>query len=127
LCDVAGVDCAYKLEEYSGLPRRKHAPGKDTLPGRKQVWRRYRPDGRMAGDTVSLENDEQDGEALIHLVMREGKRVSLPPTFDEIRKHAACELQSLPGPLRELESGATYPVQVSKPLATAPAECSSRV
>ena len=125
--DVPALDCAYKLQEYSGLPRRKHAPGKDTLPGRKQVWRRYRPDGRMAGDTVSLENDEQDGEALIHLVMREGKRVSLPPTFDEIRKHAACELQSLPVPLRELESGATYPVQVGKALADAAAEFDSRL
>jgi nicotinate phosphoribosyltransferase len=109
------------------LARRKHAPGKDTLPGRKQVWRRYQPDGRMAGDTVSLENDEQDGEALIHQVMRGGKRVSLPQTFDEIRKHAACELQSLPAPLRELEPGATYPVQVGKALTDAAAEFDIRL
>ena len=125
--DAPALDCVYKLEEYAGLARRKHAPGKDTLPGRKQVWRRYQPDGRMAGDTVSLENDEQDGDALIHLVMRGGKRVSLPQTFDEIRKHAARELQSLPAPLRELEPGATYPVQVGKALRNAAAEFDIRL
>ena len=31
--------------------------GKATWPGRKQVWRRYEPDGRMAGDILSLEDD----------------------------------------------------------------------
>jgi nicotinate phosphoribosyltransferase len=81
----------------------------------------------MTGDTVSLENDEQDGEGLIHLVMRGGKRVSLPQTFDEIRKHAARELQSLPAPLRELEPGATYPVQVGKALRNAAAEFDIRL
>ena len=50
--DAPALDCVYKLQEYAGLARRKHAPGKDTLPGRKQVWRRYQPDGRMAGDTA---------------------------------------------------------------------------
>jgi nicotinate phosphoribosyltransferase len=39
--DVPALDCAYKLQEYSGLPRRKRSAGKATWPGRKQVWRRY--------------------------------------------------------------------------------------
>jgi nicotinate phosphoribosyltransferase len=38
--DVPALDCAYKLQEYAGLPRRKHSPGKATWPGRKQVWRK---------------------------------------------------------------------------------------
>ena len=57
--DVPALDCAYKLQEYAGLPRRKHSPGKATWPGRKQVWRRYGADGRMAGDVISVEGDEQ--------------------------------------------------------------------
>ena len=57
--DVPALDCAYKLQEYAGLPRRKRSAGKATWPGRKQVWRRYGPDGRMAGDVVSLEADAQ--------------------------------------------------------------------
>ncbi len=56
--DVPALDCAYKLQEYAGVPRRKHSPGKATWPGRKQVWRHYGADGRMAGDTISLESEE---------------------------------------------------------------------
>ena len=97
------------------------------MPGRKQVWRRYTPDGRMAGDTLSVENDDQEGEALIHLVMQAGKRVSPSQTLDEIRKHAARELQLLPTPLRELEPGATYPVQVGEALVDAAAEFDRRL
>jgi nicotinate phosphoribosyltransferase len=125
--DAPALDCAYKLQEYAGLPRRKHAQDKATLPGRKQVWRRYGPDGRMAGDTLSLANDHQEGEALIHLVMQAGKRISSSQTLDEIRKHAARELQSLPVPLRALDPGATYKVQVGKALVDATAEFDRRL
>ena len=52
---MPALDCAYKLQEYAGLARRKRSAGKATWPGRKQVWRRYGPDGRMAGDVLSLE------------------------------------------------------------------------
>jgi nicotinate phosphoribosyltransferase len=55
--DAPALDCAYKLQEYAGSPRRKHSTGKATLPGRKQVWRRYGPDGSMVGDMLSMEDD----------------------------------------------------------------------
>ena len=73
--DAPALDCAYKLQEYAGSPRRKHSAGKATWPGRKQVWRRYGPGGRMAGDTLSVEGDDQKGEPLIRPVMQAGKRV----------------------------------------------------
>lgn len=114
--DAPALDCAYKLQEYAGLPRRKHAAGKATWPGRKQVWRRYGPDGRMVGDTLSVESDSQQGELLICHFMRAGKRVSPAPTLGEIRAHAARELELLPAPLRELTPDATYPVQLGDAL-----------
>jgi len=114
--DAAALDCAYKLQEYAGLPRRKVAAGKATWPGRKQVWRHYGGDRRMAGDVLSVEDDDQNGEPLIHPVMQAGKRLLPSPTLGEIRAHAAHELQRLPTPLRELESGATYPVEVGEAL-----------
>ena len=73
--DVPALDCAYKLQEYAGLARRKRSAGKATWPGRKQVWRSYGRDGRIAGDILSLESDSQAGEALIELVMKAGRRV----------------------------------------------------
>ena len=40
--DMPYLDCAYKLEEYAGKARRKRSEGKQTWPGRKQVYRSLR-------------------------------------------------------------------------------------
>ncbi|MFL6823474.1 MAG: nicotinate phosphoribosyltransferase [Xanthobacteraceae bacterium] len=125
--DAPGLDCAYKLEEYAGLPRRKRSAGKATWPGRKQVWRRFGADGRMAGDILSLENDDQAGEPLIELVMQGGKRLKPAPTLAEIRARAARDLERLPEPLRRLEPGASYPVEVSEALQRLAEEVDGRV
>ncbi|HEX5512815.1 MAG TPA: nicotinate phosphoribosyltransferase, partial [Gammaproteobacteria bacterium] len=45
--DAPSLDCAYKLTEYAGHPRRKRSEGKQTWPGRKQVWRRYNDSGQF--------------------------------------------------------------------------------
>jgi nicotinate phosphoribosyltransferase len=114
--DVPAFDCAYKLQEYAGLPRRKHSTGKSTSPGRKQVWRRHGANGLMATDIISVEDDEQAGEKLIHQVMRRGKRIAQSPSLTEIRAHAARELELLPEPLRKLDPNAIYPVHVGAAL-----------
>jgi nicotinate phosphoribosyltransferase len=125
--DAPGLDCIYKLQEYAGLPRRKRSAGKATWPGRKQVWRRFAADGRMAGDTLSLENDDRAGEPLIELVMQSGKRLKPAPTLAEIRTRAARDLERLPEQLRKLEPGASYPVEVSEALRRLAAEVDGRV
>jgi nicotinate phosphoribosyltransferase len=114
--DVPALDCAYKLEEYAGLPRRKHSMDKATWPGLKQVWRQYEADGRMVGDTLSVEGDKQTGEPLIRQVMRGGKRIAPASSLAEIRIHAARELHSLPEPLRNLRRDAPYPIHVGAAL-----------
>lgn len=113
--DVPALDCAYKLEEYAGLPRRKRSQGKATWPGRKQVWRRYGPDGLIAGDVISTEHDRQEGAPLLHAVMRGGERIHPLPELAAIRAHAAEELLRLPEPLRQLEPHA-YPVEIAPSL-----------
>src|SRR5664280_2198630 len=109
--DVPALDCAYKLQEYAGKPKRKA-----TWPGRKQVWRAYDADGRMRGDILSLESDNQPGEALVVPVMRAGKRIAPVPTLAQIRERAARDLARLPEALQKLEPGATYPVKVADAL-----------
>src|SRR5215467_10496854 len=120
--DAPSLDCAYKLQEYAGKPRRKLSEGKVTWPGSKQVWRTYGDDQRMRGDIVSLATDSQPGEPLILPVMRAGKRIAPAPTLAAIREHAARELARLPAPLQGLESGTEYPVQISKALTTLAAQ-----
>jgi nicotinate phosphoribosyltransferase len=125
--DVPALDCAYKLQEYAGLARRKRSVGKATWPGRKQVWRRYGSDGRMAGDVLSLESDTQAGEPLIELVMKDGRRVGPAPTLGDIRARAAHDLERLPEPLRDLEPGAQYPVEIADALVRLAAEVDDRL
>jgi nicotinate phosphoribosyltransferase len=114
--DVPALDCAYKLQEYAGLPRRKFSTGKATWPGRKQVWRCYGADGRIMGDVLSVEDDKQAGEPLIQQVMKGGRRIAPSPALADIRAHAARELERLPEPLRKLQPGATCPVEVADAL-----------
>jgi nicotinic acid phosphoribosyltransferase len=82
--DASALDCAYKLREHAGLPRRKRSTGRATWPGSKQVWRRYGPDGRMAGDIISVEDDVQPGppypNAGRQLPGANGRRRRRPPS-----------------------------------------------
>jgi nicotinate phosphoribosyltransferase len=120
--DAPSLDCAYKLQEYAGQPRRKLSEGKVTWPGRKQVWRSFDAQGRMRGDVVSLETDKQPGDTLIVPVMRAGKRLVPSPTLTQIRERAAAELKRLPEPLKRLEAGTDYPVTISDALKALAAE-----
>ena len=122
--DAPSLDCAYKLQEYAGTPKRKLSEGKITWPGRKQVWRTYDTDGRMAGDVLSLESDSHPGETLIAPVMRGGERIAPPPSLQQIRDRAARDLARLPEPLRQLVPGTAYPVTVADTLQALAAEMS---
>ena len=114
--DMPYLDCAYKLVEYAGRPRRKRSEGKQTWPGRKQVCRSYVADGRYASDLVTIEGDAQPGEPLIKPVMRGGKRLATAMLLADIRSHAAENLARLPEPLRKLEEAYAYHVEISQAL-----------
>ncbi|WP_342239004.1 hypothetical protein [Inquilinus sp. OTU3971] len=100
--DAPALDCACKLQEYDGVPRRKRSEGQATWPGRKQVWRRYDARGVIVGDIVAPETEREDGWPLFQPVMRGGRRLPGRPTLAEARRHAAGELASLPAALRQL-------------------------
>jgi nicotinate phosphoribosyltransferase len=113
VADRPYLDCAYKLVEYAGRPRRKRSEGKVSLPGRKQVFRRYDAAGRMEGDTVGLCDEADLGMPLLVPVMAGGRRIGQPPALAAIRERAAAELASLPGLLCALEPAAPYEVRIS--------------
>ena len=112
--DAPFLDCAYKLEEYAGTPRRKHSEGKATWPGRKQVYRHFAPDGTLAHDVVALEGDAQPGTPLLAPVMRAGRRLAAAEPLADIRARAAAEMARLPPQLRLLApSPAPYRVDIA--------------
>ena len=110
--DAPALDCAYKLQEYAGRPRRKRSPGKETLPGRKQVYRRRGPDGRIERDVVTLVSEPRDGEPLLVPVLRRGRLVGDLPDLGQIRARCAAELAALPDELRALDRQAAFAVDV---------------
>jgi nicotinate phosphoribosyltransferase len=124
--DAPSLDCAYKMQEYAGQPKRKLSEGKQTWPGRKQVWRAYDTNGRMSGDILSLETDKQPGGPLIVPVMRGGKRVGVTPTLTQIRERAAANLARLPEKLAKLDPGVAYPVKVADALVTLAKEADAK-
>ena len=111
--DAPALDCAYKLQEYAGRPKRKRSTGKATWPGRKQVYRRYVADGQMTDDLLTLDGDAADGEALIQPVLQGGTMVAPQRSLQDARAHAAEQLGRLPAHLRRLEPAPTYHVTVS--------------
>jgi nicotinate phosphoribosyltransferase len=119
--DSPVVNGVYKLvAELSGQAWRgvaKRSEGKTTLPGAKQVFRRF-DDGAMTGDIVGTAEEELDGEPLLVPAMREGEIVH-PETLDEMRERTRRSLDSLPVALRSPGEKPPYPVRDSDALTEA--------
>ncbi len=126
--DAPYLDCAYKLEEYDGQPRRKRSEGKATWPGRKQVWRRLDGRGRLAGDVLSLATGAPPAGAtpLLVPVMRAGALIAPQPDLAAARTRAHDQLSQLPDALRGLGEAATYEVEVAPEMRALAAEIDAR-
>lgn len=123
------LDCAYKLQEYAGLARRKYSEGKVNWPGRKQVYRHYGPDGLMRGDVLTTAQDPHaTGQPLLLPVMQHGQRLSDATPLATVREHARAELARLPLSLRELNStDCPYSVSVAPALQQLATEVDQRL
>jgi nicotinate phosphoribosyltransferase len=111
--DAPFLDVAYKLVEVGGRPTLKLSTGKESLPGRKQVWRVYR-DGRAGHDVLGLYGRDGEGEPLLREVMRDGRATWSEP-LHALRERARRERESLPGAARALDAG-VYEVRVDRAL-----------
>ncbi len=124
--DAPYLDCAYKLQEYEGRPRRKRSEGKATWPGRKQVYRRSGADGRFTGDLLALADGRHPGRPLLVPFVRGGEPIEPRLSLQEAREHARNELAHLPESLRALEPAPAYPVDVDAALEALAAEIDVR-
>jgi nicotinate phosphoribosyltransferase len=71
----------------------------------------------MVGDVLALEeHDAHPGEALIHPVMRAGRRVEPQLPIMALRQQVLTAYTHLPEALRGLEIGPAYRVEVSSAL-----------
>ncbi len=116
--DAPAPETAYKLVEYAGRPVMKLSESKVSLPGAKQVFRRF-DGGMMAGDVIGLASEPSpaDTETLLRPAVREGERLAPAPALVDLRDRFRERFLTLPGRFKRLESAPAYPVEVSTPLA----------
>src|SRR5919198_3673805 len=119
--DAPALSAVYKLVEVCRPGDRnatavvKLSPGKETLPGQKQVWRIMRS-GRAVEDVIT-EADEPgpDGAiALLKPAMRGGRRLIPSLPLPELRADCRRSIDTLPEALRALDAPSdVYPVRIS--------------
>lgn len=112
--DVPTVDIVYKLVEYAGRGRMKLSPGKEVLPGRKQVFRVERG-GVADHDILARHGEHVDGRPLLEPVMKDGVRLPAGRiTLADARARAAREVATLPPRVRRnAPADPAYRVDVS--------------
>ncbi|MBY4676830.1 nicotinate phosphoribosyltransferase [Marinobacterium arenosum] len=115
--DAPFLNCAYKLQEYAGIPRRKRSSGKATWPGVKQLYRHYRADGKLDYDRLCCAEETDDsGQPLLQPVMRDGRRLTPAEPLSAIRRRVGQQLASLPVELRQLSEPASFRLEISEQL-----------
>jgi nicotinate phosphoribosyltransferase len=112
--DAPALDIAYKLVAYGGEGRIKLSPGKELLPGPKQVYREEEG-GVAIRDHLTRADEDAPGRPLLVPVMEEGHRLAAGRvTMKEASEVARREIARLPGRVRALRPAEpTYPVLTS--------------
>jgi nicotinate phosphoribosyltransferase len=114
--DVPALDIVYKLVSIGGRGVMKLSSKKKTLPGAKQVFRRFEDDGTIA-DLLCLAEEQHPGEPLLVEMMRDGGRITPRPALSDIRDRAAAAIAGLPENMRGLAcSHASFRVTASPKL-----------
>ena len=112
--DAPYCDMVYKMVCYNGRPVMKLSTGKSSLPGGKQIFRRYDVGGKMAEDVIGLEEETSEfGEPLLALAMSDGQRTMPPSPIDAARQRVADGLAALPQEYKRLREPSRYPVSLS--------------
>jgi nicotinate phosphoribosyltransferase len=123
--DAPSLDSAYKLVEYAGHPVMELSPGKISLPGAKQIFRR-RGAGRWSADVLALRGEDvpEDREPLLEPVMRHGQRTQAGRDAVDLRAARSrfdTDLARLPDPARRLRDP-----EAPRPVRSPPLEQLSR-
>ena len=112
--DAPYLDIVYKLVRLGMRNVRKLSPGKVTLAGEKQIFRREDVDGFYREDIIACRDESiADAEALLEPVMVNGHRIKPELSLTEIRAHFAMQSGHLDQRYKSIHSYDAYPVRVS--------------
>jgi nicotinate phosphoribosyltransferase len=112
--DAPWADTAYKLVEYDGRPVLKLSTGKESWPGKKQVFRFNDHQARMTEDVVALRHEQIAGaEPLLEGVLQGGRVAGQLATLEEAQLLCRRDLERLPDLYKRILDPARYPVKFS--------------
>jgi nicotinate phosphoribosyltransferase len=115
--DLPYLDMVYKLVRYDDRNVRKLSPGKLTLAGEKQIFRRMDEKGCCIEDFIGTRDETDDlGRPLLETVMQSGRITRPLPALEEIRKYFRSNFEKLPERYKNLSQPAAYPVLLSSAL-----------
>ena len=101
VADAPYVDSVYKLVELDGRPVMKLSPGKETLPGAKQIWR---TEGRCDVLARRCEPPPDSAEGLLVPVFRGGHRLRGHSTVAQAKARVERDLSWLPAGARRIRT-----------------------
>ena len=120
--DIPALDLTYKVVQLKSRNdgvryTAKRSQGKHTIPGRKQVFRRLHPDGKMIGDVIGIfdETPEGSSQPLLKPVIRDGRLLQPLPSLGSVRRNVSERLGRLPKYCRRFTPPFSqhYPVDLS--------------
>jgi nicotinate phosphoribosyltransferase len=115
--DAPWADTAYKLVEYDARPVLKLSTGKESWPGKKQVFRFNDDKGLMTEDLITLRDEQISGAIpLLEPVLHAGRIAARLPTLQETKTLCRENLQQLPENYKKIMDPAYYPVRFSSGL-----------
>jgi nicotinate phosphoribosyltransferase len=115
--DAPFVDIVYKMVHFKDRDVRKLSPGKATLAGEKQVFRRTNARGYFVEDIIGVRDERiSESEPLLEKVMENGMVLRPHPTLEEIRKRFELNFSRLDEKYKSIRDAADYPVKLSRRL-----------
>jgi nicotinate phosphoribosyltransferase len=109
----APVNGVYKLVEIDNIPVSKKSSGKQSIAGRKQIWRSWE-NGVITGDHLThiSEIPQSNEQPLLELIMHNGELLKSLDDLDVIAKRTRNSVQSLPQAVRNIAAPETISVLV---------------
>lgn len=115
--DAPYLDVVYKMVRFKNRDVRKLSPGKITLAGEKQVFRKSDPNRRYLEDIIGLRDDIVDqGTPLLKKVMENGEILQPHPPLQAIRESFKNNFALLDDRYKSILEYQAYPVKLSKHL-----------
>jgi nicotinate phosphoribosyltransferase len=114
--DAPYLDIVYKMVKFNGRNVRKLSPGKVSLAGDKQIFRKS--ENRLwVDDILGLREESiQERQPMLVQVMESGTCIIERPTLDEIQNHFNANFKSLPDTYKSIYEINRFPVRLSERL-----------